>query len=315
MIGKKTFALELVKIILGKDIEQNQVVNFSDAQSATPKATEKSTTWQDQDFRFIPSTHSKRPQGGEPVESTSSGQVPSASFDKTQDKSLRTSDPKTSEGETKIYIEDVRDLKKFLSFKSYSGGHRTVVINNAHSLTPEAANALLKILEEPPTGSILILVSSIPGLLPATILSRCEEVKFFPLSQNEITDFVSQNKKLNKEDKEFLVKISGGRIGLIKNIIDSGDLSKIRSSIDDLRKLLNKGIFERMEYAKKIYESEKYQETVNYWLSWVSAHLAPPAGGSPKNKKIVEDLLILNQLVSQSQFNHRLALENFLLNL
>ena len=225
--------------------------------------------------------------------------------------SLRTSEPKTSEKETKIYIEDIRELKKFLSFKSYNGGQRLIIINNAHSLTNEAANAFLKILEEPPANSTLVLISSVPGLLPATILSRCEEVKFRPLGPNEIADFVAQNKKTNKEDKEFLTKISGGRIGLVKTLMESGDISKARLSIDDLRKLINKGVFDRMEYAKKLYESEKYQETVSYWLSWVSAHLA----SSPKNKKIVENLLALNQLISQPQFNHRLALENFLLNL
>lgn len=257
MIGKKTFALEVVKIILNSNIEQNQ------------------------DFRFIPSTL------------------------------LRTSDSKVSEGEHKIYIEDIRDLKRFLSFKSYGGGKRLVVVNNAHFLTTEAANAFLKILEEPPTRSVIILVSSVPGLLPKTILSRCEEVRFLPLSCEEINDFVSQNKKLSKDEKDFLVKISGGRIGLITNLIESENVSKAQSSIDNLRKILNRGVFERMEYAKKIYEGEQYSETVNYWLYWVSAHLA----SSPKNKKIVENLLVLNQFISQPQFNHRLAIENFLLNL
>ena len=249
MIGKKTFALELARIILGDNINQNP------------------------DFKFI--------------------------------------EAKVSEGESKIYIEDIRDLKRLLSFKSYNSGQRLVVVNDAHSLTSEAVNAFLKILEEPPVGSVIVLVSSVPGLLPATILSRCEEVKFLPLSSEEMTNFISQNTKLKKEDKEFLVKVSRGRIGLVKNLIDSDNLSNVRSSIEDLRKLLNKGIFERMEYAKRIYESEKYTETVSYWLYWVSAHLAV----SPKNKKIVENLLALNHLVSQPQFNHRLALENFLLNL
>ena len=219
-----------------------------------------------------------------------------------QNQDFKFIEPKIADEETKLYIEDIRDLRRFLSFKSYNGGWRIVLINNAHSLTNEAANAFLKILEEPPSDSTIILISSVSGLLPATILSRCEEVKFLPLNNREISDFVSQNKKLNKEDKDFLIKISGGRIGLIKNIIDSGDLAKIKASIDDLRKLLNRGIFERMEYAKKMYESEKYTETASYWLHWISAHLA----SSPKNKKIVENLLALNQLISQPQYNHKI---------
>ena len=213
-------------------------------------------------------------------------------------------------------IDDIRNLKKLFHLKSYGGGQRLVVLDNAHFLTTEAANAFLKILEEPPVDSIIILVSAMPLILPQTIVSRCEEVKFTEASSEEsiifLHDLVKNSKqKLAKEDQDFLVKLAQGRIGLIVNLLEANNLTEAQSSVDDLRKLLNKGVFERMEYAKKSYEGEKYMKTVNYWLYWVSAHLAI----SPKNKKIVENLLALNELISQPQYNHRLALENFLLNL
>src|SRR3989338_8257663 len=103
--------------------------------------------------------------------------------------------PKIEDGETKLYIEDIRDIKKNLSYKPYSGPYKVVVIDDAHRVTIEAANALLKVLEEPSVFSILFLVTHIPKSLPETILSRCEEVAFLPAQSSEVTEFL-QNRKL-----------------------------------------------------------------------------------------------------------------------
>ncbi len=226
--------------------------------------------------------------------------------------------PRVEDGESKIYIEDIRDFKKTLSLKTYSGGKRVVIFDDAHCLTAEASNAVLKILEEPPVGSIIIMISSMPGLILPTISSRCEEVRFGGANEKEVNDFLL-GKKVNKEDKAFLAKLAGGRIGLIEQLVSGNGIAEAKQAVNDLRKLLNSGIFERMSYAKKIHEKAlrpssgqgSYQPLIDYWLNWVSAHVRT----SPKNEKIVKELLALHQIVSQPQFNHRLALENFLLNL
>src|SRR3989344_8729970 len=73
--------------------------------------------------------------------------------------------PRLEEDETKIYVEDIRKLKSYLSFKPYYGPYKFVVINDADRLVLEAANAFLKMLEEPAPFSIIILVSSKPKLI------------------------------------------------------------------------------------------------------------------------------------------------------
>ena len=146
--------------------------------------------------------------------------------------------------------------------------------------------------------------------LPGTILSRCEEVTFLPAQPAEVVEFL-RSKKLNKQDEDFLIKISFGRLGFIERLLRDGGLDSAKIAVEDLRKLLGRGISEKIDYAKKIHENKTYASTVGYWLNWLYANL----NNSPKNTRIVRNLLELNSLVSQPQFNHRLALENFLINL
>ena len=237
----------------------------------------------------------------------------------TNDPDFKFISPKIEDGESKIYIEDARKLKSFFALKPYQGPYRIAVINDAHCLTAEAANALLKIIEEPPALSVLILVTSIPGMLLPTIVSRCEEVKFLSASKEAVADFLhdriknndSQSQRLTDNNKDFLITLAGGRIGLAERLLAGNELTSARKAIDDLRKLLTAGIYEKMDYAKRVHEKGDYRPRIDYWLNWVSAHLK----NSSKNEKIVKNLLSLSAVVSQPQYNHRLALENFLLNL
>ena len=219
-------------------------------------------------------------------------------------------DPDESEKESKIHIKEIRSLKSFTALKPYLGPYRFIAINNAHSLTLEASSALLKILEEPPPFSVIVLISHLPGLLLPTIFSRCEEVKFLPCSDEEISVFLT-DKKTSPEDKNFLLILSKGRIGLTTNLMAGENLIEAKKAINELRQILSKNMFEKISYAKKIHEEGNYVNAVGYWLNWVSAHLKKDS----KNRIIVKNLLLLNNLLNQPQHNHRLALENFLLNL
>lgn len=217
--------------------------------------------------------------------------------------------PRVLEGETKIYIDDVREIKSFLSLKPYYGPYKFVVIDNADRMTDDASNALLKTLEEPAPHSIIILVTASPKLLLPTILSRCESVKFLPPKENELAEFIRQkNYKIKEEDLSFLLKLTRGRIGWLIGELETGRLAETKKNIDDFQKIIGQGIFEKMQFAKKIYENDGYVELAGEWLNLA---YTSDAGGTC----ILRGLLQLNRLFSQPQFNHRLALENFLVNL
>lgn len=216
--------------------------------------------------------------------------------------------PQLTEDETRIYIEDVRKIKLFLSPKPYVGPYKFAVIDDADRLTPEASNALLKILEEPPPSSIIILITSKPKFLLSTVQSRCNLVKFLPLSQKEITNYLD-GCKISLVDREFLIKIGRGRIGWIKNVVDNNAADKIRKQINEFGNIVKAGIFEKIQFAKKLSEDDEVLDILDNYIHYISAAPAPIDHG------VAKKILRLHTIISQPQFNRRLALENFLINI
>ncbi|MCZ6744364.1 MAG: DNA polymerase III subunit delta', partial [Alphaproteobacteria bacterium] len=88
---------------------------------------------------------------------------------------------------SEIVIDDVRGIGAFLSLTAAEGGWRVVVIDGAEDMNRNAANAVLKALEEPPKRSVLLLVSHAPGRLLATIRSRCRHLPLRPLAEEDVT--------------------------------------------------------------------------------------------------------------------------------
>jgi len=87
-----------------------------------------------------------------------------------------------------IGIEPVRELGEWIAQTPALGRHKAAIIDPAGSLTLPAANALLKTLEEPPRGSVIVLVATRPGALPPTVRSRCQQVSFGALSDDEVAE-------------------------------------------------------------------------------------------------------------------------------
>ena len=89
---------------------------------------------------------------------------------------------------TEIVADDVRAIGGFLSLTPAEGGWRVVVVDGAEHLNRSAANAMLKLLEEPPSRAILLLVSAAPGRLLPTIRSRCRTLRLAPLGEAAVAD-------------------------------------------------------------------------------------------------------------------------------
>jgi DNA polymerase-3 subunit delta' len=115
---------------------------------------------------------------------------------------------------TRIRINSIRELRKSLYLKSDDIGRKMVLIFDAHLLTAgqaESANALLKILEEPPSNTTLILVTDQKTRLLPTILSRCQHIDFPPLKKETIKDTLLKN-NIDIEAAEIIAGISQGNM-------------------------------------------------------------------------------------------------------
>jgi DNA polymerase-3 subunit delta' len=113
-------------------------------------------------------------------------------------------------GET-IKIEQIRELERSIAFKPYEARWRVVLIDGAERMTREAANALLKTLEEPPAGTMIILVARVVEGLPATVISRCQRIRFSPLSQEEVKKVLHD--RLPADAINILAPLAGGSPG------------------------------------------------------------------------------------------------------
>ena len=112
-----------------------------------------------------------------------------------------------------IPVEDARKLSEFFSKSPATAKHRVAIIDAADDLNPNAANAILKTLEEPPPRGVLLMVCHAPGRLLATIRSRCRRLAFGPMAIEATADFVRAREEVTEEAALRLAKMSGGAPG------------------------------------------------------------------------------------------------------
>lgn len=136
-----------------------------------------------------------------------------------------------------ILIDAIRDLEKEANFRPYESKARFFLIDDAEKLNTakdNAANALLKTLEEPAPTSYLFLITSRPDALLPTIISRCQTIRFAPITAMEIENYLLETKKFSPDDAKLLAKLSRGSIG---NVL-SMDLEKFRQGRETMLKVL-----------------------------------------------------------------------------
>lgn len=122
-----------------------------------------------------------------------------------------------------ISIEQVREIHDFINLYSLSGGWRVVVINGAHYLNAESANALLKSLEEPASSVVFILISSDPSKILPTVRSRCYILQFGLVATAEIEKYL-QSQKVKPDLATKLSQLSGGRPGLAMQLLNDKEM-------------------------------------------------------------------------------------------
>ena len=123
-------------------------------------------------------------------------------------------DPKRKRMKTQIAVEDVRDIPKFMALTPAEGGWRVVIIDGAEDMSPSSANALLKVLEEPPSRAVLLLVCGAPGRLLPTIRSRCRRLQLAPLDDAAMGKLLKTYlPEMPQDERDRLVTLAEGSAG------------------------------------------------------------------------------------------------------
>lgn len=121
-----------------------------------------------------------------------------------------------------IPVDDARKLSEFFSKSPASAPHRVAIVDAADDLNVNAANAVLKTLEEPPPRGVLFMISHSPGRLLPTIRSRCRRLGFHALPEEAVARFVQVETSANAEDAIRLARMSGGAPGRAVSLAAAG---------------------------------------------------------------------------------------------
>lgn len=170
-----------------------------------------------------------------------------------------------------IKIDQIRALQRDIGYKPYEGKRKVSIIDQAETLRPEAANALLKTLEEPTADSLIILVTAnVYALLP-TVISRCQFVRFISLGVQELTNLLVGEKHIQTDQARLIASLSEGCLGRAFSM-DTADVLAKRNVVEQLFSTLSAGlqdvrvVFRQAELLME--QEESIQELLDMMLVW-----------------------------------------------
>jgi DNA polymerase-3 subunit delta' len=136
----------------------------------------------------------------------------------------RSPNPKTGRMRDVITVEDIRGLTRFLNMTAADGGRRVVIVDSADEMNVAAANALLKMLEEPPAKTTILLIAHQPSRLLPTIRSRCRVLRLAPLNADDMAAALDQAGVAPGKAHEALATLSAGSVGEAVRLVNLGGL-------------------------------------------------------------------------------------------
>jgi len=169
-----------------------------------------------------------------------------------------------------ISINDIKELQHSASFPPYEGKHRVFIIDGAESLSDEAANCLLKTLEEPPPRVIVLLLTAEELELLPTVVSRCQRVELTPISSGQVEKVLIESRGVDSDRARLLARLSQGCLGwALKASVDNSYLAQRTQRLSEMFSLLAAHWEERFVYAAQLpNDRESAEQTINLWLMW-----------------------------------------------
>ncbi|OGH74382.1 MAG: hypothetical protein A3G00_04385 [Candidatus Magasanikbacteria bacterium RIFCSPLOWO2_12_FULL_43_12] len=242
---------------------------------------------------------------------------------------------KTGKTRKDITVEQMRELRARLSQHAFAGGYKVALIDDAEKMNIEAANALLKTLEEPSPRTILFLIAIDEDKLPATILSRCQRIYFHPVKKEELEKYLAARGVTKPELASLALGLPGRLIDWLE---DEEKFTAYKAEADRFLGMIGQPFFSKLKSVEELFGEkggdtimtrENLDSVLGLWqllvrdISLTASGLVTETarqikisiGNQNKNcvaleKQIVEARGLLNQNI-----HPRLVVENILLNL
>jgi DNA polymerase-3 subunit delta' len=182
--------------------------------------------------------------------------------------------PTGLDSKTEIGIDDIRGLQRLANLPPYEGKCKVFIIDDAEYLSTEAANSLLKILEEPPPRVVWLLLAAEGEHLLPTIISRCQRLELKPVPSERIQEVLINSYNVDANKAKLLAQLCHGRLGWAVSALENGDILEQRSQrIDKLASLLTAGLEQRFAYAQELASQFSQNrkagvEIIEMWLDW-----------------------------------------------
>jgi DNA polymerase-3 subunit delta' len=177
-------------------------------------------------------------------------------------------------GKTEISIDQIRELERYASLKPFEGRSRVFIIDNADFMSSEAANCLLKTLEEPPPFVYMILLSTSEKTILSTILSRCQKLELRPIAISAIEHALTERYGAKPEDAHVLARLSSGCMGwAVETSVNADAISHRKELLESLVNIAKADRLEKFSYsasmASKFSKNRaEVQKLLSLWISW-----------------------------------------------
>lgn len=172
-----------------------------------------------------------------------------------------------------VSVDQVRSLVQFMQLTSHQSGAKIAVIYPAQALNRNSANALLKTLEEPPAGSLVLLISDLPSQLPATIVSRCHRLRITIPAREDSVRWLEAQPEIQQaavSDWESVLRFSGGAPLQALELVQSGFPALDQQLEGDIRDLLRRKRTPREVADQWVKESKKRgDKEIGLCLQWL----------------------------------------------
>lgn len=173
-----------------------------------------------------------------------------------------------------VGIDSIRAIESRAYLEPYEGSYRVFIFADAESMSTEAANALLKTLEEPPPRCIFLLLTSQYERILPTIISRCRSVELSPLPLTKVLGYIADNYSVQQAQADKIARLSQGCLGwAILALANPNILEQRRSELERIINLIDASIEQRFNAASDLAslfsrDNMEAQGVLGVWLSW-----------------------------------------------